>query len=74
MRGAVADNKMVMPVKTHRKVTEGGVFLLSDNRSFPYESRQYGSVQRETCKETVLFRLVSSRGYGDWNRRFTYIR
>lgn len=50
------------------------VFLLSDNRLFPYDSRDYGLVERATCKETVLFRLVSRKGYHDVESRFTFIR
>jgi len=74
MRGSVADSKMAMPVKSTRKVGDGTVFLVSDNRSFPHDSRRYGAVDRSTCKETVVLRLVSRRGYSDVERRFTYIR
>lgn len=56
------------------EVEEGNVFLLSDNRLYPYDSRDFGPVPRETCKETVFFRLVSGAGYSDVKGRFTFIR
>ena len=47
--------------------------LISDNRLFPYDSRDYGPVSREDCPESVFFRLIGKEGFlGE--RRFTYIR
>lgn len=56
------------------EVPEGQVFLLSDNRVFPYDSRDFGLVDRDTCKEFVFFRLVSRAGYADVENRFSFIR
>jgi signal peptidase I len=56
------------------EVAPGKVFLLSDNRLFPYDSRDYGLVDRASCKESVIFRLVSRKGYKDVESRFTFIR
>jgi signal peptidase I len=50
------------------------VFLLSDNRVYSYDSRDYGLVERATCKEAVVFRLVSRKGYDDVESRFTFVR
>ncbi len=72
MRG-MADAK-VEPVTVEVDVPTGKVYLVSDNRQFPYDSRDYGPVERSTCKETVVFRLVGTEGYGDPNTRFTFIR
>ena len=33
-----------------------------------------GPVEAATCKETVVFRLISARGYGDVDSRFVFIR
>ncbi len=55
------------------KVGDGEFVLVSDNRRFPYDFREYGPVDRSTCKEAVFFRLVGSDGFGS-DRRFTYIR
>jgi signal peptidase I len=55
-------------------VPPGQVWLVSDNRLFPYDSRDYGPVERATCKETVFFRLVGSGGFFDTTTRNQYIR
>ena len=48
-------------------------FLLSDNRRFPWDSREFGPAARATCKETIVFRLVSAKGFWDVPNRFTLI-
>jgi len=50
------------------------VALVSDNRRFPYDSRDYGAVDRSTCSETVFFRIVGAGGFFDASRRFQYVR
>jgi signal peptidase I len=55
-------------------VPPGHVYLLSDNRLFPYDSRDYGPVPRETCRETVVARLWSKEGWVDKEARFTVLR
>jgi signal peptidase I len=62
------------PPKVTATVEPGQVFLVSDNRQIPYDSRDFGSVERNTCKETVLFRLVSAAGFTDVDRRLSLIR
>jgi len=54
-------------------VPPGHVWLVSDNRLFPYDSRDFGPVPRETCTETVFFRLVGAEGFADPKRRNQYI-
>jgi signal peptidase I len=54
-------------------VGEGEFVLVSDNRQYPYDFRDYGAVDRATCKEMVFFRLIGADGFGS-PRRFTYIR
>jgi len=56
------------------EVHAGEVALVSDNRRFPYDSRDFGLVDRSTCKETVFFRLVGQEGFSHSPTRFTYIR
>jgi signal peptidase I len=58
---APSDVKQTVPV--------GHVWLVSDNRLFPYDSRDFGPVPRESCTETVFFRLVGAGGYFDTKRR-----
>lgn len=55
-------------------VPEGRVFLVSDDRSFHDDSRDFGSVPAESCSETILFRLWSKEGFFDGESRFTLIR
>ena len=55
-------------------VIDGQVWLASDNRMFPYDSRDFGAVDVGACKETVVFRLVSEAGYFDSEHRFALIR
>jgi hypothetical protein len=52
----------------------GEVALVSDNRRFPYDSRDYGPVERASCTDTVFFLLVSAGGFFDASRRFQYVR
>ncbi len=59
--------------KYTQQLGDGEVFLLSDNRQFPWDSREFGPAERDTCKETILFRLVSAKGYSDTENRFTFV-
>jgi signal peptidase I len=68
-----ADAKM-MPVTVESTVPEGKVYLVSDNRQFPYDSRDFGPVDLDTCTETVVFRLLGLGGFADSGSRFTFIR
>ena len=51
----------------------GQTFLLSDTRRFPWDSREFGAAVRATCKETILFRLVSAKGFWDVPNRLSII-
>jgi len=64
----------VRPIDIERTVPAGEVFLLSDNLLFPYDSRDYGTVARSTCKETVVFRLWVQEGWGGSKHRLEFIR
>jgi signal peptidase I len=73
MRGGSVSGAQI-PLTSTQTVAAGNVFLISDNRSFPYDSRIYGSIARNLCKESVFFRLVSARGFMDVESRLTYIQ
>lgn len=60
-----------MPVNT--KVPKGRLYLVSDNRQYPFDSRQYGSVPAESCSEAIVFRLVSRLGFRDVDARLSII-
>lgn len=61
------------PSDVTQTVPVGHVWLVSDNRLFPYDSRDFGPVPRESCTETVFFRLVGAGGYFDAKRRNQFI-
>jgi signal peptidase I len=73
MRGSASELGRVQPGRTVT-VGQGRVFLVSDNRGFPYDSRNYGEIDRSLCKESIFFRLVGKRGFMDVDSRLTYIR
>lgn len=58
----------------NKQVEPGRVFLVSDNRVHPFDSRHYGTLDRRTCTEMVFFRLVSKDGFFDVPNRLTKIR
>ena len=70
----VADNKAPQVTLRRHEVSEGNVFLVSDNRAFPLDSREYGAVPKSSCREMVFFRIVGPKGWGDADSRLTYIR
>jgi signal peptidase I len=71
-RGSASGPTAPLPVEA--TVPEDMVYLVSDNRQFPYDSRDYGPVDRALCTETVVFRLVGAKGFGDSATRFTATR
>jgi signal peptidase I len=62
-----------VPDRAAIEVNDGQVWLASDNRQLPFDSRDYGSVPRDECTETVILRLVSAAGYFDVASRLTVI-
>ncbi|NUP09473.1 MAG: signal peptidase I [Polyangiaceae bacterium] len=49
-------------------------YLVSDNRTDSWDSRDYGTVPANTCTDKVLFRLWGKGGFFDSDRRFEYLR
>jgi hypothetical protein len=72
MRGNAPENES--PPDVTMAVGVGQILLLSDNRLFPYDSRDFGLVERETCTERVVFRLTGREGFEDVDTRLTLIR
>jgi signal peptidase I len=62
------------PMPVNVDVKSGQLYLVSDNRYYPFDSRDYGAVPRESCAETVVFRLVSRLGFSDVDSRLTLIQ
>ena len=59
---------------TKASVTAGMVFLLSDDRSYHDDSRDFGMVPVASCKSRIFFRLWGKDGWKDDRRRLSYIR
>jgi signal peptidase I len=62
------------PEDRHFDVPDEHFFLISDNRLFPYDSRDYDVVPIDSCKETVILRLVGKDGWSDPERRMNFIQ
>jgi signal peptidase I len=60
--------------KHHSEVRPDTVYLLSDNRNFHDDSRDFGLQPREACKQRVVFRIWGKSGWADDERRFSFIR
>ena len=71
--GQSAGSKKV-PKPVRDELRDGEIYLVSDNRLYPYDSREYGALERDACPETVIFRLVGPKGWGDAETRLSYIR
>jgi signal peptidase I len=73
LRGEVSE-AAPKPAEAEFDVAHGQFFLISDNRQFPWDSRDFGPVARETCVETVIFRMLSKDGFFDVAHRLMLIR
>jgi signal peptidase I len=71
LRGNIPAGRAVSPITLTAEKDQG--ILVSDNRLFPYDSRDFGAVSLPSCKETVVFRLVSAKGFGDVATRLSLI-
>ena len=62
------------PMPIHTEVELGELFLVSDNRFLPFDSRDFGAVPRESCSEAIIFRLVSRLGFSHVASRLSWIQ
>jgi signal peptidase I len=62
------------PEKMKREIEAGAVYLISDNRFFPFDSRDFGPLPQASCHEAIIFRLVSRLGFSDVKTRLTWIQ
>jgi signal peptidase I len=73
-RALVPSVATVRPTAIRRDVEAGSLFLVSDNRLFPFDSRDFGPLPQASCNEAVIFRLVSRLGFSDVKKRLTWIQ
>ncbi|MEO7331777.1 MAG: signal peptidase I [Minicystis sp.] len=59
--------------KSNVTVGEGMVYLLSDDRDFHDDSRDFGPVPRSSCKGPIVFRIWGKGGFFGDSQRFEYI-
>lgn len=71
-RGSSEKREIATP--TQVTVGQGMLFLLSDDRSYPYDSRRFGQVPITACKSRIFFRLWGKGGWADGSHRLSYIR
>lgn len=74
LRGELVESAARPRDITATNVPRDSVWLVSDNRLFPYDSRDFGPVPRDSCREKVFFRLVSKVGFKDADRRNELVR
>jgi signal peptidase I len=73
-RALVPQKAPLRPVGVKRHVGAGTAFLISDNRYLPFDSRDFGPVPQASCRETVIFRLVSRLGFAHVESRLSWIQ
>lgn len=73
MRGAGAKRGMGVDAPIKRTVQAGFFFLVSDNRTYPSDSRTFGAVPIETCDARIIIRIWSADGFGDAEKRLSWI-
>lgn len=68
-----SDPKPFQVGKTHTDVGAGMVYLISDDRGFHDDSRDFGTLPRASCKQRIVFRLWGKAGWSDDEHRLSYI-
>ena len=71
-RGYTSKADIFTPTKAN--VMTGMVFLLSDDRSYHDDSRDFGMVPLASCNNRIVFRAWGKDGWKDEKRRLSYIR
>jgi signal peptidase I len=72
LRGSSDRPGYASPTKT--TVGRGMVYLLSDDRTYHDDSRDFGTVPVESCTGRIVFRLWGKEGWGDDKRRMTFVQ
>lgn len=78
--GGVHHQRALMPTTGLRpmpvtvEVEPGDLYLVSDNRYYPFDSRDFGAVPKASCTETIVFRLVSRLGFSHVESRLSWIQ
>jgi len=57
-----------------KRVGEGNVYLLSDNRDMHEDSRDFGTLPKASCEQRIVFRLWGADGWLGSENRLEFIR
>ena len=71
-RGSSPKASVVNPTST--TVGQGMLFVLSDDRSYHDDSRDFGTVPATSCSGRIVFRLWGKEGWSDSKRRMTFVQ
>lgn len=72
-RALVPSTGVTRPPAIDREIEPGAIFLVSDNRLYPFDSRDFGLLPEASCNEAIIFRLVSRLGFSDVKARLSWI-
>lgn len=72
LRGSSDKAGIVTPTKA--TVGQGMLYLLSDDRSYHDDSRDFGVVPADSCTGRIVFRLWGKGGWSDDKRRMTFVQ
>lgn len=72
MRGWSEKAGIFTPAKA--TVGQGMLYLLSDDRSYHDDSRDFGTVPVESCTGRIIFRLWGKEGWSDDKRRMMFVQ
>ena len=61
------------PAAVRKEVPVGQVFLVSDDRTYHDDSRDFGTLPAASCKERIVARVTSKAGWSDDKARMTII-
>jgi signal peptidase I len=71
-RGSNGNVGLASPTKN--VVGDGMLFLVSDDRTYHDDSRDFGTVQAASCTGRIIFRVVGKGGWGDDKRRMSFVQ
>ena len=68
------EEEAALDTPSKSEVGEGMLFLLSDDRSYHDDSRDFGAVAAASCTGRIVFRVVGKDGWSDDKRRMTFVQ
>lgn len=69
-----SSERPAVAASTKTTVGRGMLYLLSDDRTYHDDSRDFGTVPAESCSGRIVFRLWGKEGWGDDKRRMSFVQ